>query len=325
MPLRVAYIPHLESDTEGAQWAENTMLVNLIANSSKDVEIIPAYKIYNCLDPDEIDLVCLHNLAHTATYRRRWIRGGARLERVLGRPIPAFYDSDYDSISALSDRPILMGGVRGNQGLSIAKRFLKHFDAIHTSNHYLRDKVLEYGARDAHVLYPGVDLVRFRPMPNLRPDKFTIGWAGDATKPMKNVHLVKRLGYKHIMATKENFIPHKLMGEFYNSCDVYTYFSSHEGCNRTILEAMACGLPVVTSEAGAVRELIDPRWIVEGEPGYDDWMTRFHNKVEELRGDPKLRFTVGELNREKVRAWGWGPITERFESICKRLVYALAG
>lgn len=323
MPLKIAYIPHLARDIEGAKWAENTMMVNLVAHKSKEFRIVPEYDIWGCLDRGDYDLVCLHNLSHTATYRRRWIRGGAFLERQLRRPIPAFYTSDYDKVAAIEPRPIIMGGVRGNQGLSIAKRFLKHFDAIHTSNHYLADMVLEYGAKDAYVLYPGVDLEKFRPMPHLRSEKFAIGWAGDANKPMKNVHLLGRLGYRSIMATKENFIPHNKMPDFYNRCHVYTYFSSHEGCNRTILEAMACGLPVVTSEAGAVKKLIDPHWIIEGEPGGRDWMARFHNRVEELKSDAELRRLVGLNNMLTVRAWGWDKITARFETICRRLIYNL--
>ena len=74
MTLKIAYIPHKLEDKDGARWGENTVMRNLIANSSGDFEIVPEYDAWECLDSD-YDLICLHNLSHTAFRRRKWIRG----------------------------------------------------------------------------------------------------------------------------------------------------------------------------------------------------------------------------------------------------------
>lgn len=315
MSIRVAYIPHGPQDTEGATWAENTMLINLITNTPPGMEITPCYDAREALFNS--DIICLHNLAHTALYRRKWVRGGAWLERKLGHPLPALYKSDFDKLYKLKHRPRIIGGIRGSQGLAKARKYLRYFDAIHTSNKHLAREVLSYGARKAYVLYPGVDLDLFRPRYEMRPDKFTIGWAGDSSKPMKNAHLIGLLHYRKRLATKQFFIPHNEMPYFYNGCDVYTYFSSHEGCNRTILEAMACGLPVVTSDAGEVRDLIAPHWIIPGNPLTPDFMKLFKARVEELRNNPSLRVQVGQDNREAVKPWGWPSIADRLKAIVR--------
>lgn len=321
MPLKIAYIPHGLEDLDGARWGENTVMFNLIANSSKDIEIIPAYDLLKCVHGrKDIDLICIHNLSHTAMRRRKWIRGGAMLERLIKRPIPAFHKLQHENIYDMENRPIIIGGIRGYNGLHKAKKILKYFDAIHVNNDDLRSKVLEYGAKNAFIHSPGVDMDLFKPMPELRPETFTVGWAGDKNKPVKNWHLIKELGYSYKIASKENFIPHDKMPEFYNGLDVFVHFSSHEGWGMCIIEAMACGLPVVSSSAG-VGQILGPEWVIDGDPREKGWLSRFRNKVEVLRNDIVLRKLVGLQNRENVSPWSWPCITRKFEHICRSLIY----
>jgi len=317
--MKVAYIPHKLEDKDGARWGENTVMRNLIANSSGDFEIIPEYDAWECLDSD-YDLICLHNLSHTAMRRKRWIRGGARLEQLLKRSVSAFHTSDFDELYDLPNRPVLMGGIRGYNGLQKARGILKCFDAIHVNNHNLRDEVLKHGARNAYVLYPGVDMELFKPMPELRPDTFTVGWSGDTSKPTKNAHLIHSLGYRNKIASKEYFIPHDEMPKFLNSLDVYVHFSSHEGWGMGVIEAMACGLPIVSSSAGS-GSLLSPDWIVNGNPREDGWILDFWHRVERLRKDPVLREHVGHRNREHIKPWAWPNLTREFEKVCTALIY----
>jgi glycosyltransferase involved in cell wall biosynthesis len=45
--------------------------------------------------------------------------------------------------------------------------------------------------------------------------------------------------------------PHESLAEWYNAADIFCLASSSEGCPNVVLEAMACGLPVVTTAAAA--------------------------------------------------------------------------
>jgi glycosyltransferase involved in cell wall biosynthesis len=45
--------------------------------------------------------------------------------------------------------------------------------------------------------------------------------------------------------------PHETLGTWYNSADIFCLASENEGCPNVVVEAMACGLPVVTTDAGA--------------------------------------------------------------------------
>ncbi len=56
--------------------------------------------------------------------------------------------------------------------------------------------------------------------------------------------------------------PHEAVPDWFAACDVFCLPSRREGCPNVVLEALACGRPVVASAVGGVPELI-----TEGENG----------------------------------------------------------
>ena len=102
-----------------------------------------------------------------------------------------------------------------------------------------------------------------------------IGWAGNSKfgentsdyedlKGVRNIliptiEILKKEGYnlELIMADRAvKFIPNEDMINFYKSIDIYVCTSKSEGGPNTILEAMACGVPIVTTDVGIVRTSI---------------------------------------------------------------------
>lgn len=302
--INVTLIPHVGNHKLwrlGHKWGDDLMMENIMKHADSKYNINPSYD-FNNNDFEDADIVHLCNLSHTALQRRRRFGGWrSRIKKLVKAP----------------NRPLYIGGIRGNQGFEKSKNFLKFFDAIHVSNKRLLKEVAKYNP-NVYLLYPGVDLERFRPMLELRPLHFTIGWAGDKDKLMKNFHLIPQLGYSYKVATKQNYVPHHKMMFFYNSLSTYVYLSSHEGCNRTILEAAACGLPIVSTDAGSVRELLDPEWIIESSS--KNIVKKFREKIRILKEDMELRKKVGRRNRAKVRRWDWKVIVKELEEIWINLI-----
>jgi glycosyltransferase involved in cell wall biosynthesis len=88
------------------------------------------------------------------------------------------------------------------------------------------------------------------------------------------------------------------MSQFYNSGDLLVLPSLLEGFPMAILEAMACGLPVVASDVGDVAELVR-----DGETGFlisrGDYRS-LADKINKILSDEVLRKRMGENARNLI-------------------------
>ena len=68
------------------------------------------------------------------------------------------------------------------------------------------------------------------------------------------------------------------MAAWYNGLDVLSLCSHGEGFGLPLIEAQACGTPVITTDASAMSELCGAGWLVSGTPfwsdGHQSWWTK---------------------------------------------------
>ena len=86
--------------------------------------------------------------------------------------------------------------------------------------------------------------------------------------------------------------------ELLNSFTIFTLSSITEGISMTILEAMACGLPVVATDAGGNREIVQPPQCGLIVPAYDP--QALAAAYLELIRDPAQRAQMGVTGRHRV-------------------------
>ena len=79
-----------------------------------------------------------------------------------------------------------------------------------------------------------------------------------------------------------------------NQSDVFIFISSWEGFPYTILEAMSCGLPIIASDVGGVKEAVNSGngILIKNEIG------QIREAVLKLVNDKELRLKLGEQGRK---------------------------
>jgi glycosyltransferase involved in cell wall biosynthesis len=135
------------------------------------------------------------------------------------------------------------------------------------------------------------------------PYSFVVGWAGGAHKPIKRFHLTKELDFpiitkdnwKHQRNSQNSVLTLEEMRDFYRSIDVLVITSKSECQSRVAMEAMATGLPVITTNVGSMKMLLQPEMIV---PVDDECCVKQMNKLLHcLHKNPTLQKEIGDRNR----------------------------
>ncbi|HVZ90000.1 MAG TPA: GT4 family glycosyltransferase PelF [Polyangia bacterium] len=97
--------------------------------------------------------------------------------------------------------------------------------------------------------------------------------------------------------------------EIYPNLDVVVLTSFSEGQPLVILEAYACGVPVVSTDVGACREMVEGRIKADRALGPSGFVTRVATPAEtavalvKLAKDPKLRRAMGAAGRKRVTTY----------------------
>lgn len=93
-------------------------------------------------------------------------------------------------------------------------------------------------------------------------------------------------------------IPNRRVHEFYSRADIFIMPSYREGFPRVIIEAMAMGLPIVTTDAGGTRDLLGPQQREFVAPRDD--AAAFAGKLRLLADDDGKRLQLSHENRREV-------------------------
>jgi glycosyltransferase involved in cell wall biosynthesis len=107
---------------------------------------------------------------------------------------------------------------------------------------------------------------------------------------------IERLNIQIANAGLEQFIhiqpavPYEKKIELLRSADIFVYPSYHEGMPMAVMEAMACGLPIIATQVGGLPDLVCPGingiLVPAGQPG------QLANAILQLLDDPQMRHSM---------------------------------
>jgi glycosyltransferase involved in cell wall biosynthesis len=123
------------------------------------------------------------------------------------------------------------------------------------------------------------------------------------------------------------------VARYYRAADVYLHPARADTFPTSVLEAMACGTPVVASDVGGI-----PEQVSEGETGFlvpleqmkespfeavdPEWFARdLAARVNTLMADPAMRARMAAAGRKRAeQLFSWGAIAHRTVELYESLL-----
>lgn len=187
---------------------------------------------------------------------------------------------------------------------------------------------LQIDKKPMMVISDGIDLTKFKPnnlerfeQSNLNNRKIKIGWVGnseftdsDGDSDLKGVRKIIKPALQELIDEgypielkfadrKEGYIPHDKMPEYYNSIDLYVCASKNEGTPNPVLESMASGVPIISTDVGIVRDAFGERqkkFILK-----ERTKENLKTKLIELLNDKEEFKKLSEENLKQIQDWTW--------------------
>jgi glycosyltransferase involved in cell wall biosynthesis len=139
-------------------------------------------------------------------------------------------------------------------------------------------------------------------------------------RPESAANLVRELGVSD-MVVELGAIPYHQLHTLYSSADLYVTPSYAETFAHPLVEAMACGLPVVASDLAVHREICQgaavffPRWSPE----------TLAEMVVRTAGNPDQMKAMSLAGRERSRNFSWEDHVHKIVEVCTQLCGTSSG
>ena len=95
--------------------------------------------------------------------------------------------------------------------------------------------------------------------------------------------------------------------QFYNACDVFVFPSFYEGFGLPVLEAMACGRAVISSNTSALPEVVDGAALLFDPYAVDEIV----RAIADILLDSELRTRMERLGLQRAAHFSWQKTAER--------------
>lgn len=141
-----------------------------------------------------------------------------------------------------------------------------------------------------------------------------VGTSQDDKERARLVSLIKKLKLEKDVL----FVGHvteKELAQFYNLADIFVLPSLYEGFGFPVLEAMACGCPVIASNSSSLPELMADTGIMV-DPRDVDSLCKNMRKV---LGDNKLRKRMIEKGLKRSKEFTWKRTIEMTNRVYKKM------
>ncbi len=165
----------------------------------------------------------------------------------------------------------------------------------------------QYGLPDRYILFVG----SVEPRKNLLTLLEAFSSLPEKTQRENPLVIVGATGWKNesiqrAIAKNGNvrligYVSRELLPAVYEGCSLFAFPSHYEGFGMPVLEAMAAGVPIITSNVSALPEVLGDTGIVVD----PDDPSSMAEAIESILQDPQTAALMGSAARQRARRFTW--------------------
>jgi 1,4-alpha-glucan branching enzyme len=141
---------------------------------------------------------------------------------------------------------------------------------------------------------------------------------GDGAEKNHLMALTKKLNIEDNVVF-EGFVAEDSLPHYYNAADIFVFPSLVEGFGMVLTEAMACGLPVISTNTSAIPEVVGDAGILV-EPGNSQALAE---TITKLLKDKELRKELEERSRKRVEGhFTWDRVADQTIEVYEEIIGA---
>jgi len=148
----------------------------------------------------------------------------------------------------------------------------------------------------------------------LRNKNLILTIIGDGNEKENLINLAKKLKIDNKVKFLGS-ISHSEIVKYYQQNDVFILPSLNEGMSNTILEAMACGLPIITTNVGGSKELIKNNGFIVKPKS----ILGLKNAIENYLNNHNLLLKHGKESVKRAGRMGWQKISQSYLKYYRKL------
>jgi GT2 family glycosyltransferase len=195
-------------------------------------------------------------------------------------------------------------------------------------NHIGKPEMVVTDGVDLNIFYPK-NLERFE---KINQRKIVVGWVGNSKwqghiEDYKGVQTILKPAIDELIKEgypiemrfadkNERMIPHNQMNDYYSTIDLYICTSKVEGTPNPVLEAMACGVPIISTDVGIINEAFGEKQkqMILEERSIDC----LKKKIIYLIKNSNLFIELSKENLSSIQNWSWEYKVKNFDKYFAR-------
>lgn len=141
---------------------------------------------------------------------------------------------------------------------------------------------------------------------------------GEGSQHNKLEHLVKTLGIENIVKFT-GYIPADRVAGYHNAIDIFVNAARHESFGVSVIEASACGKPVIVSKVGGLTEVVEDK--VSGIMVTAGDAEQLSGAIKMLVANKQMRTELGLNGRKRVeKLYNWKDNVEQMITVYDNII-----